>query len=104
MSDNVNVSNLQYVKCESQLLGQNAQVTKSALLNIRSITNKSYLINDFITAHGLYFMLLTETWLNECSAETILIESALPSFINVLRAGKKGGGVPALCDDFFQCK
>ena len=57
-----------------------AQVTKLALLNIRSLTNKSNLNNDFISAHGLDFMPLTETWLNDCSAKTVLIKSAPPNF------------------------
>ena len=51
-------------------------------------------------------MPLTETWLNDCSAKTVVIKSAPPNFnyTNVSRVIMKGGGVAALFDDSFQCK
>ena len=53
---------------------------KLALLNIRSLSNKSFLINDLIYTHKLDFMLLTETWLEQANSFTTLIESAPPIF------------------------
>ncbi len=38
---------------------------KLAFLNIRSLKNKSFLINDLITTNNLDFMLLNETWLGD---------------------------------------
>lgn len=40
-------------------------ITKVALLNIRSLTQKSFLINDLITNCNLDLMVPTETWLND---------------------------------------
>lgn len=37
------------------------QIIKMALLNIRSLTNKSFIVNDLISTHNLDFTLLTET-------------------------------------------
>ena len=42
-----------------------ANTLKLALLNIRSLAGKSFLINDFIINHNLDLMFLTETWLND---------------------------------------
>lgn len=36
-----------------------------ALLNARSIANKTFLLNDFFTSRKLDFMFLTETWLHK---------------------------------------
>ena len=75
-----------------------------ALLNIRSLAGKTFLINDFITKHNLDFMFLTETWLDQ--SNVALIESAPPNynFVSEPRLHKKGGGVATLFRDCFQCK
>ncbi len=44
---------------------------KLALTNIRSITNKTFLINDLISSHGLDFLFMTETWLNEGDRDSL---------------------------------
>ena len=77
-----------------------------ALLNVCSLSNKTFLINDFISVYNLDFMFLTETWLVEGSSEAILIESAPQdfSFMHAPRINRKGGGVAALYRDTFQCK
>ena len=36
---------------------------RMALLNVRSLANKTFLLNDLFTSRELDFMLLTETWL-----------------------------------------
>ena len=77
-----------------------------ALFNIRSLVNKSLLVNDIIMSHDLDFLLLSETWLTEGSCGTILNE-ATPSnfsFVSKCRTGKKGGGVAAIFKDVFNCK
>ena len=82
------------------------ETIKTALLNIRSLGNKSFLINDFITSHNLDFLFLTETWLDNKNSAAIVIEATPPNFntFNVSHAGEKGGGVAALYRNKFQCK
>ena len=80
--------------------------TRLALLNIRSLVNKLLLVNDVIMTYDLDFLLLSETWLTECSCCAILNEAAPTniSFMNKCRTGKKGGGVAAIFKSVFQCK
>ena len=61
------------------------------LWNVRSITNKSFIVNTFITSHNLDFMFLVETWQN---TDVHLIEACPPdySFWNCCRASEKTGG------------
>lgn len=42
-----------------------------ALLNIWSLTNKSFLLNDLISTHSLIFTLVIETWLDKNGAATL---------------------------------
>ena len=66
----VNLANLQLVAKQTQ----NAQkphttVVKLALLNVRSLLKKSFLIDNLICSNNLDILLLTETWLdlaNKC--------------------------------------
>lgn len=68
---------------------------KLAVLNIRSLNNKSFLISNFISSYNLDFMFLTETWLDSRTGNTVLIESTPPNFkfLSETRKNKKGGGV-----------
>lgn len=56
-----------------------ASSLKFALPNVRSLTNKTFIINDFTTSHRLYCILLTETCLDEISGKE-LIEASPPNF------------------------
>lgn len=40
-----------------------AHTLRLALIDARSLANKTFLLNDFFTSHELDFMFLTETWL-----------------------------------------
>ena len=77
-----------------------------ALLNIRSLAGKSFLIHDFIIKHNLTFMFLTETWLDQDNSAAVHIESSPPnfSFISETRMHKKGGGVSILFNELLKCK
>ena len=68
-----------------------------ALLNVRSLLNKSFIINDLILDKNLDSIFLTETWLGT-DAPVILTEACPPNF-NFLfstRGGKKGGGTASI--------
>ncbi len=36
---------------------------KMALVNARSLSNKTFILNDFFTSHAMDFLFVTETWL-----------------------------------------
>lgn len=83
-----------------------SKTLKLALLNVRSLAGKTFLINDLITEHSLDFMFLTETWLDQSNSGAVLIETAPPnySFISEARVSRRGGGVAVLFNESFQCK
>ena len=103
-----NLSNLAPIPRQLQPLVNNGtdNTLKLALLNIRSLSGKTFLINEFIIRHNLDLMFLTETWLNEENSAVILIESTPPNFnfISEPRVLRKGGGVAILYNESLQCK
>lgn len=73
---------------------------KFVLLNIRSLSNKTY-INYFISQLGLHVLFLTKCWLSSTAS------AAFPpaySFLFSLRQGKKGGGIASMFSNLFTCK
>lgn len=104
------MSNLSVIPCQPQSAKSptdtTSNTTKLAVLNVRSLAGKSFLINDYIVQHNLDFMFLTETWLSQDNGAAALIESAPPnfSFISEARVNKKGGGVAILFNENFQCR
>ena len=75
-----------------------------ALLTTRSLTNKTFIFNDFFTTRDLDF-LLTETWLKpgEISAFSEFLPPSC-SFFSTPRAAGHGGGLAAIFKESFRCK
>ena len=74
---------------------------KQAVLNVRSLSNKSFLINSLISSYNLDFMFLTETWLDKNTGNAVLIESSPPhyTFESETRQNQRGGGICAIFKD-----
>ena len=102
------LSNLKMIPQDSQAVPKTTEdvptALRLALLNIRSLSGKTFLINDFITEHNLDFMFLTETWLDQNNSTAALIESTPPnySFLSEARVNRRGGGVAVLLKNSFQ--
>lgn len=76
-----------------------------ALLNVRSLSNKTYVLRDFYNSNALDFMFLTETWMH--SGDLAPLRELCPpdtSFFSSPRLTGRGGGVASLFNDSFQCK
>ena len=96
------VSNHQNLKpIETNTLGMQSDLEVSmALFNVRSLSKKTFLINNIIDEHNLSCIFLTETWLNENGLAS-LIEASPPnySFSESHRIGKRGGGTATIFKD-----
>lgn len=78
---------------------------KIAFLNIRSLSNKTFIVNDIIESNQLHCILLTETWLDDTgSKERIEASPSNFSFSHCIRPNKKVGGVAAIFSDILSCK
>lgn len=76
-----------------------------ALLNARSVANKSFILNDLITTRNLDFMFITETW--QKSEEYVFMNELCPpgcSFTCAPRTTGRGGGLAVFHKDSFSCR
>ncbi|XP_030236705.1 uncharacterized protein LOC115561054 [Gadus morhua] len=73
-----------------------------ALLNINSLPKKIYSLKDLISERNISFMFLTETWLDDVTADNTLRESCPKGFTfhHGNRQGK-GGGVAVLYSERY---
>uniref|UniRef100_A0A8C5I3C7 Reverse transcriptase domain-containing protein n=1 Tax=Gouania willdenowi TaxID=441366 RepID=A0A8C5I3C7_GOUWI len=79
--------------------------TRCALVNARSVANKTFILQDFFTSCDLDVLFLTETWIN--SGESTAFSELLPpdcTFINVPRTTGRGGGIATVLKNCFYHK
>ncbi len=65
-----------------------------ALVNARSLLNKTFILNDFFIQHDLDFLFISETWLNV--GETHALIELSPddcTFFSTPRTTGRGGGL-----------
>ena len=75
------------------------------LLNARSVSNKTFILNNLITSEQIDFMFLTETWLKESDGSQI-VELCPPSHqcLSLPRQNGRGGGVALVFNKYFKCQ
>ncbi len=76
-----------------------------ALLNVRSLSNKTFIINYLILDNKIDCMFLTETWLSTDGPATLLEASSTNyNFSFSSRCGKRGGGTATILSAPFSFK
>lgn len=71
----VNLRNLRSL-CRSTQPGSDSSLPKFALINARSLVNKTFILNEFFTAQALDYFCVTETWIK--SGEVCSLAELLP--------------------------
>ena len=88
-----NIRSLDYSPCRQAAAHF---VAKAALVNCRSVLNKTFILNDFFCRHDLDLLLLTETWIVAGVGESAAFGELCPtncSFVSTPRCVGRGGGV-----------
>lgn len=77
-----------------------------ALINTRSVINKTFILKDLFSTRNLdFFLFLTETW--PCPGDLSPFSELLPSkclFFNSPRTTGRGGGLVFIYKDHFTCR
>lgn len=75
---------------------------KLALINARSLVNKTFLINDFYSSHNLDFMFITESWMKagDLTPFADLVPADCTFFNSPCLCGQGGGIVTILKNSF----
>uniref|UniRef100_A0A3B3HT18 Reverse transcriptase domain-containing protein n=1 Tax=Oryzias latipes TaxID=8090 RepID=A0A3B3HT18_ORYLA len=78
---------------------------RMALVNARSLANKTFILKDFFVTHRLDFLYVTETWISgdDSSAFTELLPPDC-SYLSAPRSSGRGGGVATVYRTSYNCK
>lgn len=96
-----NYNNFIYTKPMLLLSDTSCSTLKFALLSVRSISNESFILNNFICSATLGFIFLTETWLQP---DAFLCQSlALLHMILFIAQAKRSGCGGSLLAVFNKC-
>ena len=75
-----------------------------ALINVRSLVNKTFMLNNFFSSRELDFLFLCETWVS--AGDNTPFSELLPpdcNFFNSARATGRGGAVTSVYKSLFHC-
>ena len=84
---------------------QRRQLCNFALVNARSIRNKTLMLNDFIVEHDVDIFAITETWLRDSDFDDFFCSDICPAGYNFFhdpRTTSHGGGVAVLTKKPFK--
>lgn len=101
----VNPGNLRRVSRVAPAANLTEASTKCALVNARSVMNKSFILRDFFITHSLDLLFITESWIN--LGESAVFSELLPpdcTFINTPRTTGRGGGIATILKNSLHCK
>ena len=100
----LNLSNIQLLEYVGRIQAQVPHSRlKMTLINARSASNKTFILNDFFTSHDLDFLFLTEMWAKV--GEPTMFGELCPSnccFISSPRSTGKGGGVAMVFKSLYK--
>uniref|UniRef100_A0A8C6KI16 Reverse transcriptase domain-containing protein n=1 Tax=Nothobranchius furzeri TaxID=105023 RepID=A0A8C6KI16_NOTFU len=99
-----NPANLRPLTPAVSVVSDSSTSLSMALLNTRSVNNKSFLLNDLILSKNLDFLFLTEVW-QQTSDYSGLIELCPSgySFLSQPRGSGRGGGLAVVFRDHLPC-
>ena len=110
--NNVNIIRLKPTNCQTQRGLQTVandcdkRSPNVALINARSVRNKTLTINEDVIEHKWDVLAITETWLKKTGDEAIIAELTPPgyTFQHVTRDSGRGGGVAIAHRNTFKTK
>ena len=107
-SDGTNLANLRSLSPYGTISSKQAlqpPPVKFALINARSVANKTFILNDVLTSKKLDFLFITETWLRGGDLSSF-VELCPPhcGFLNSPRASGRGGGLATVFNKLHKCR
>ncbi len=97
----LNLDNLRYLRKDDDCGGTSAPIgndsVRMVLVNARSLTNKTFILNDFYTSNNLDFLFIVETWMNAVDSTPIVeVTPTMCDFFSSPRGSGQGGGLTIL--------
>lgn len=99
----VNLLNLRPLRRASKTAEKPPHI-RMALVNARSLANKTFILNDFFCSHRLDFLCITETWLNDEPSPFSELVPPNCGFFNSPRTTGRGGGLATVFNNKFYCR
>ncbi len=98
-------SNLRLIWRSTQPQGEVVSPFHVALINARSLVNKTFILNYFFTLHTLDALCITETWIKpgDLSPFTELVPQGC-SFLNSPLLSGRGEGLATVFKDSYLCR
>lgn len=106
----VNHRSLEYVPLRALLEATTSSATvqssvKMALVNARSLSNKTFIMNNFFSSHALDFLFVTETWQKPDDHSSLgELSPSDCSFYSSPGPNGPGGGLATIFKKSFKCR